>query len=74
MRRLPLGPIEAFVVVARSASLAQAAVTMGLTVPALSRRIQLLEAELGVRLFQRLPRGVRLTEPGATYFAALSPA
>jgi LysR family glycine cleavage system transcriptional activator len=66
--------MEAFVAVARCGSLAQAAVAMHLTVPALSRRIQLLEAQLGVRLFQRLPRGVRLTEAGQTYFAALAPA
>jgi len=74
MRRLPLGPIEAFVVVARAQSLAQAAAIMHLTVPALSRRIQLLEADLGVRLFRRLPRGLGLTEAGAAYLAALAPA
>lgn len=74
MRRLPLGPMEAFVAVARSGSLARAALAMNLTVPALSRRIQLLEAQLGIQLFDRLPRGVRLTDAGRTYFAALGPA
>jgi LysR family glycine cleavage system transcriptional activator len=74
MRRLPLQPIEAFVVVARSLSLAKAAFIMNLTVPALSRRIQLLEHHLGVRLFHRLPRGLSLTDAGATYFHALAPA
>jgi len=47
---------------------------MNLTVPALSRRIQLLEAHLGVQLFRRLPRGLSLTEAGAAYVAALGPA
>lgn len=47
---------------------------MNLTVPALSRRIQLLEAHLGARLFLRLPRGLSLTEAGAAYFAMLAPA
>ncbi|MGC2778039.1 MAG: LysR substrate-binding domain-containing protein [Bradyrhizobium sp.] len=74
MRRLPLKNIEAFVAVARAGSLAQAAVRLNLTVPALSRRIQLLEAELGVRMFERQPRGVALTERGRDYFAALDPA
>src|SRR5689334_7464991 len=74
MRRLPLGPIEAFVVVARSQSLAQAAAMMNLTVPAVSLRIRLLEAHLGVQLFRRLPRGLSLTEAGAAYFATLVPA
>jgi LysR family glycine cleavage system transcriptional activator len=74
MRRLPLRPIEAFVVVARSLNLAKAAVSMNLTVPALSRRIQMLEQHLGVRLFRRLPRGLSLTDAGAAYFAAIAPA
>jgi LysR family transcriptional regulator, glycine cleavage system transcriptional activator len=74
MRRLPLGPIEAFVSVARAGSLAQAATVMNLTVPALSRRIRLLEAHLGVELFKRLPRGLELTEAGTRYFASLAPA
>ncbi|BAM92078.1 putative DNA-binding transcriptional dual regulator [Bradyrhizobium oligotrophicum S58] len=60
--------------VARVGSLAQAALRLGLTVPALSRRIQLLEAEFGTRLFERQPRGVTLTETGRDYFAALDPA
>ncbi|MGJ5241848.1 LysR substrate-binding domain-containing protein [Bradyrhizobium oligotrophicum] len=74
MRRLPLRDIEAFVAVARAGSLAQAAVILNLSVPALSRRIQQLEAGLGVRLFERQPRGLALTAAGDTYFAALDPA
>jgi len=73
MRRLPLKNIEAFVAVARAGSLAQAALRLNLTVPALSRRIQLLEAELNARLFERQPRGLSLTEIGRDYFSALDP-
>lgn len=60
--------------VARAGSLAQAAVSLNLTGPALSRRVQLLEAELGAKLFDRQPRGLALTEIGRDYFAALDPA
>lgn len=60
--------------VARAGSLAQAATTMHLTVPALSRRIQQLEAGLGARLFERRPRGLVLTDVGRDYFIALDPA
>ncbi|MBL6078561.1 LysR family transcriptional regulator [Belnapia sp. T18] len=74
MRRLPLGAMEAFVAVARCGSLAEAAPGMGLTVPALSRRIRQIEAHLGLPLFRRLPRGLALTEAGTAYHAALAPA
>ncbi len=74
MRRLPLGAMEAFVTVARCGSLAQAAPAIGLTVPALSRRIRQIEAYLGTPLFRRLPRGLALTEAGTAYHAALAPA
>ncbi len=66
--------MEAFVVVVRSGSLAGAARVMNLSVPALSRRIRHLEAELGCRLFQRQPTGLAMTEAGRSYFAALAPA
>lgn len=35
--------------------------------PALTKAVQQLERELGVELFHRLPRGVRLTEAGAAF-------
>jgi LysR family glycine cleavage system transcriptional activator len=73
MARLPFQSIEAFVVVARSLSLTAASAAMNLTVPALSRRILILEQHLGVRLFRRLPRGLSLTDAGAAYFRALEP-
>lgn len=74
MSPLPLRSIEAFVAVARASSLAAAATALNLTVPAVSRRIAMLERYLGVRLFQRLPRGVALTDAGTAYLAEVAPA
>jgi LysR family glycine cleavage system transcriptional activator len=74
MSQLPLRSIEAFVLVARLLSLQKAATTLGITVPAVSRRIHLLERHLDTRLFHRLPRGLSLTKAGERYIAELSPA
>ena len=74
MSQLPLRSVEAFVLVARLLSLSKAATALGITVPAVSRRIQLLERHLGTRLFDRLPRGLALTAAGESYIADLGPA
>src|ERR671912_671415 len=74
MSQLPLRSVEAFVLVARLLSLPKAASVLCITVPAVSRRIQLLERHLGTRLFDRLPRGLALTAAGESYIADLGPA
>ena len=74
MSQLPLRSVEAFVLVARLLSLPKAATVLCITVPAVSRRIQLLERHLGTRLFDRLPRGLALTAAGESYIADLGPA
>jgi DNA-binding transcriptional LysR family regulator len=51
-------------VVARTGSFTAAAVELNYTQSAVSRRIASLEAEAGGPLFERLPRGVRLTPAG----------
>lgn len=48
----------------RNDSIAQAAEAAGLTQPAASKLLGELEYALGVKLFQRLPRGVQATEYG----------
>src|SRR5215469_4314987 len=70
----PFKSIEAFVVAARALSFTEAAATLHLTVPAISRRIQVLESELGVMLFDRTHRTLRLTDAGEAYLARLAPA
>jgi DNA-binding transcriptional LysR family regulator len=53
-----------FAQVASSGSISRAAMELGADQSTVSRRIGLLEAELGVRLFHRSGRGVSLTERG----------
>lgn len=56
--------LEIFREVAARGSLTAAAQSLGYTQPTVSRQLSALEDELGARLFDRLPRGVRLTEEG----------
>jgi DNA-binding transcriptional LysR family regulator len=56
--------LETFVWIAHLGSFRAAAEKLNATQPAISQRIALLEDELGVRLFDREPRGVVLTSKG----------
>ncbi|MFF5226756.1 LysR family transcriptional regulator [Dactylosporangium sp. NPDC000521] len=56
--------LEVFREVARQRSITAAAASLRYTQSAVSRQIAALEVELGARLFDRLPRGVALTEEG----------
>ncbi|MDX5360486.1 MAG: LysR family transcriptional regulator [Alphaproteobacteria bacterium] len=51
-------------VIARAGSIRQAAETLAITPSALNRRLLALEEELGVQIFERLPRGVRPNAAG----------
>lgn len=56
--------LEVFRTVARLGSITAAARSLQYTQSAVSRQIAALETELGVRVFDRLPRGVDLTAEG----------
>ena len=63
-RVLELKQLRYFLGVCEAGSIAEAARSLHIAQPALSRQIAALEAELGAALFTRLPRGVALTRPG----------
>ena len=62
--RMELRSLAYFVRVAELGSITRAAAHLHLAQPALTRHVQRLEEELGVALFMRANRGVRLTEAG----------
>ena len=64
---IEIGDIEAFIEVAETNSFAKAAGNLNLSQPALSRRIQKLEYELGTLLFDRTTRKVQLSYSGRNF-------
>ena len=63
---IKLQQLNTFLEISRAGSIRKAAEVMGLSQPALSRSLTLLEQELGVRLLERSVHGVAVTEAGRT--------
>jgi DNA-binding transcriptional LysR family regulator len=64
---MELTQLRYFVAVASVEHFSRAAMLLHVAQPALSRQVHLLETELGVALFERLARGVRLTAAGRRF-------
>lgn len=69
-RPISAGHLRAFEAVARHLNFRAAAEEMALTQSAVSRQIQALEDQVGVKLFRRKQRGVAFTEEGERLFRA----
>ncbi|MGV9278372.1 LysR family transcriptional regulator [Streptomyces griseosporeus] len=64
---LDLRLVRYFTVVAEHSHFGRAAEALRVAQPSLSRQIRRLEQELGARLFDRTPRGTRLTDAGEVF-------
>jgi LysR family glycine cleavage system transcriptional activator len=67
----PLNALRAFEVTARHLSVKRAAGELCVTPGAVSQMVKALELRLGVRLFNRVNRGLTLTDAGQTYLPAV---
>jgi DNA-binding transcriptional LysR family regulator len=73
-RDLPaLDLLKAFAAAARHLSFTKAGAELFLSQSAVSRQIQMLETQLGVRLFERQVRSLLLTEAGQIYYREIVP-
>ena len=68
-----LSGISALAAVVEAGSFVRAADSLGLTQSGVSRAVARLEARLGVRLFDRTPRAVTLTEEGRRFYDGVMP-
>ncbi|WP_249678695.1 choline sulfate utilization transcriptional regulator [Pseudomonas abieticivorans] len=68
---LSLDLLRAFESAARQRSFTAAAIELGTTQPAVSQQIKRLEYQLATRLFDRIYRGIELTDAGLTLFEAV---
>lgn len=67
----PLNALRVFEVVARHLNFRLAAEELGVTQAAVAQQIRGLEANLNLRLFERLPRGLALTDAGLGYSGSI---
>ena len=68
-----LGGIGVVVAVVETGNFVRAADALGLTPSGVSRAVARLEAAIGIRLFERTPRAVTLTDEGRQFHAQVAP-
>ena len=61
---LDLKQLKYFIVCAETGSISEAAKLLYTTQPSVSKAIKALEEEMGIVLFERMPRGIALTAKG----------
>ena len=66
-----MSALRAFEAVARQLSFTRAATELNLTQTAVTHQIRNLETTLGLRLFERGPNGISLTDAGQTYLRSV---
>ncbi|MEK7943102.1 LysR family transcriptional regulator [Pigmentiphaga sp. YJ18] len=69
-----LDTVEMFCAAARAGSFTAAATVLGTTPSAISKAVRRLEDRLGVKLFARTTRAIRLTDDGQAYYRTCSQA
>jgi len=74
MHRPGLNDLDAILAIARRTSFRAAALDLGMSTTALSNAVGKLEANLGVRLFNRTTRSVSLTDAGRVFIEQVGPA
>lgn len=72
MNRLDWNNLKYFLAVARTGGLTPAAAALGSSASTVSRHVEAMEAQLGVRLFLRQQRGYLLTDAGSTLFGQVA--
>ena len=65
--RMSLRHFRIFVAVAEAGQVSKAAAALSTSQPAITEAVKALEAEIGVKLFDRHPRGMRLTYAGSVF-------
>ena len=70
---VPLNPLRAFAIASRHKTFTAAAEYMGISQVAISRQIGILEGYLGIQLFERGARSVKLTEEGRQFGLEIAP-
>lgn len=70
MRDVSLRQLRAVIAIAKSGKIVSAANALGLTPPAVTEQLKLLEGSLGIQLFDRTKAGLRLTDAGQVVLEA----